>query len=95
MLRTIPSALLCWLFLLAQSHGQDVFVPRELKAVAVTHSDKEHAPQIEKAHLVNTLVTRFLKGKLNAIPPQLDPARFLKADGRKRRPLAAQAATRP
>ena len=43
MLRTIPSALLCWLFLLAQSHGQDVFVPRELKALAVTRSEKEPA----------------------------------------------------
>ena len=47
MWRAIP--ILCWLFLLAQSHGQDVFVPRELKAVAVTHSDKEPASQIEKA----------------------------------------------
>ena len=49
MLRTIPTALLCWLFLVAQSHGQDVFVPRELKAIAVTQSEKEHQPQIQKA----------------------------------------------
>src|ERR1044071_5098157 len=51
MLRTIPSALLCWLFLLAQSHGQDVFVPRELKAV--TRSEKERASQIEKTPPTN------------------------------------------
>ena len=49
MLRTIPTTLLCWLFLLAQSHGQDVFVPRQLKAIPVAHSEKEHAPQIQKA----------------------------------------------
>jgi murein DD-endopeptidase MepM/ murein hydrolase activator NlpD len=49
MLRTIPTALLCWLFLVAQSHGQDVFVPRQLKAIPVAQSEKEHAPQIQKA----------------------------------------------
>jgi murein DD-endopeptidase MepM/ murein hydrolase activator NlpD len=49
MLRTIATALLCWLLLLAQSHGQDVFVPRQLRAIAVTPSEKEHAPQTEKA----------------------------------------------
>src|SRR5882724_9391261 len=49
MSRTIPSALLCWLFLLAPSYGQDVFVPRELKAAAGTRSEKERASQIEKA----------------------------------------------
>lgn len=52
MLRTIPTALLCWLFLLAQSHGQDVFVPRQLKAIAVTQSEKEQ-PQIQKAPPAN------------------------------------------
>jgi murein DD-endopeptidase MepM/ murein hydrolase activator NlpD len=35
MWRTIPIALSCLLFFLTQSYGQDVFVPRELKAVAV------------------------------------------------------------
>ena len=37
-----------------------------------------HAPQIEKARLVNELVLRFLRDKLKNIPPMLDPARFLK-----------------
>jgi len=37
-----------------------------------------HAPQIEKARLVNQLVLRFLKDKLKAVPPTLDPARFLR-----------------
>jgi pimeloyl-ACP methyl ester carboxylesterase len=37
-----------------------------------------HAPQIEKARLVNQLVQRFLRDKLKAIPPQLDAARFLR-----------------
>ena len=36
-----------------------------------------HAPQIEKSRLVNTLVTRFLRDRLKAVPPMLDPARFL------------------
>ncbi len=36
-----------------------------------------HAPQIEKAGLVNKLVVRFLRDKLKAIPPPLDPVRFL------------------
>ena len=36
-----------------------------------------HAPQIEKARLVNQLTTRFLRDKLKSIPPTLDPARFL------------------
>ena len=34
-----------------------------------------HAPQIEKARLVNTLVTQFLQDRLRAIPPLLDPTR--------------------
>ncbi len=36
-----------------------------------------HAPQIEKAGLVNKLVVRFLRDKLRSIPPQLDAIRFL------------------
>jgi len=39
-----------------------------------------HAPQIEKARLVNKLVTRFLRDKLKAVPPALDPGRL--PDGR-------------
>ncbi|GAC1447485.1 MAG: alpha/beta fold hydrolase [Isosphaeraceae bacterium] len=41
-----------------------------------------HAPQIEKARLVNKLVTRFLRDKLKPTPPLLDPAVFL--DSRRR-----------
>jgi abhydrolase domain-containing protein 6 len=37
-----------------------------------------HAPQIEKSGLVNQLVLRFLRDKLKAIPPTLDPVRFLR-----------------
>lgn len=48
-----------------------------------------HAPQIEKARLVNQLVHRFLKDSLKNIPPTLDPARFLnKRDQRSRAKLA-------
>lgn len=36
-----------------------------------------HAPQIEKARLVNTLVTRFLRDKLDSIPAALDASRCL------------------
>ena len=35
MWRTIPTLFFCWLFLLAPARGQDVFVPRELKAIPV------------------------------------------------------------
>ncbi len=41
-----------------------------------------HAPQIEKAGLVNTLVERFLRDKLESIPLALEPARVLKASDR-------------
>lgn len=56
MFRRIPTALLCWLFLLAQSYGQEVFVPRQLKAIAVTQSEKENPPEIQKALPVKDLV---------------------------------------
>ena len=36
-----------------------------------------HAPQIEKAGLVNRLIASFLRDKLTTIPPALDPNRFL------------------
>jgi pimeloyl-ACP methyl ester carboxylesterase len=45
-----------------------------------------HAPQIEKARLVNQLILRFHRDKLKAIPPTLDPARFLQKQERRRRP---------
>ena len=37
-----------------------------------------HAPQIEKASLVNPLVTRYLLSKLASIPPDLDHRRYLR-----------------
>ena len=36
-----------------------------------------HAPQIEKARLVNQLISKYLRDKLKTIPPDLDPYRFL------------------
>lgn len=36
-----------------------------------------HAPQIEKARLVNQLISKYLRDKLQAIPPDLDAMRFL------------------
>ncbi len=36
-----------------------------------------HAPQIEKARLVNQLISRYLRDKLKAVHPALDPRRFL------------------
>ncbi len=50
-----------------------------------------HAPQIEKARLVNQLVSRYLRDKLKVIPPALDPERFLIRHARppdRLRPLA-------
>ena len=41
-----------------------------------------HAPQIEKARLVNHLVSRFLRDRLKTIPPALEPARFLKGESK-------------
>jgi pimeloyl-ACP methyl ester carboxylesterase len=63
---------------------------RILKVRQVVIPKCGHAPQIEKSHVVNTLVTRFLKGKLQAIPPQLDPARFLERESKRHRALAAR-----
>lgn len=40
-----------------------------------------HAPQIERARLVNTLIRRFLGGRLDAIPRGLAPDRFLEDRG--------------
>jgi len=68
---------------------------RILKVRQVVIPKCGHAPQIEKAHLVNQLVTRFLRDGLKAIPPQLDPARFLATEGKRARAMAAHAATRP
>jgi len=52
-----------------------------------------HAPQIEKSRLVNTLTTRFLRDRLKAIPPQLDPARFLQP--KDNRPVLVKLGTTP
>jgi abhydrolase domain-containing protein 6 len=43
-----------------------------------------HAPQIEKSRLVNTLITSFLRDRLKAVHPMLDPARFLEKETRPR-----------
>jgi abhydrolase domain-containing protein 6 len=50
---------------------------RMLKARQVVIPKCGHAPQIEKARLVNKLVSRFLRDKLKTIPPTLDASRFL------------------
>jgi pimeloyl-ACP methyl ester carboxylesterase len=52
-----------------------------------------HAPQIEKARVVNHLISRFLRDKLKSIPPALDPDRFLELQSRPfhhRSPFLAQ-----
>src|SRR5438105_2185886 len=48
MFRATLTALLCWAFLLAQSYGQDVFVPRELKAIPVSRVKKEGVQSAKK-----------------------------------------------
>ncbi|MEY2490558.1 MAG: hypothetical protein QOC70_2500 [Verrucomicrobiota bacterium] len=48
MLRTLSTALFCSLLLLAQIQAQDVFVPRELKAIPVTQSEKQAPPSMPK-----------------------------------------------
>jgi pimeloyl-ACP methyl ester carboxylesterase len=49
-----------------------------------------HAPQIEKARLVNQLVLRFMRDKLTNVPPALDPARFLSKPDEWHWPLVPQ-----
>lgn len=50
---------------------------RMLKARQVVIPKCGHAPQIERSRLVNRLVLHFLRGSLKAVPPTLDPGRFL------------------
>src|SRR5947207_3585961 len=90
MLRTIPSALLCWLFLLAPSQGQDVFVPRELKAVAVTASEKERASRIEKVPPANEPVAA--KQSLVTQPAKTMPANEPAANPRQEKTQAVKEA---
>ena len=47
MWRTTPILLFCWLFFMAAVRGQDVFVPRELKAIPV-HPVKKAEPVVAK-----------------------------------------------
>jgi abhydrolase domain-containing protein 6 len=59
---------------------------RMIKARQVVIPRCGHAPQIEKARLVNHLVLRFLRDGLKTIPQPLDPIRFL----RERKSASAQ-----
>lgn len=63
-------------------------VPGSIRAAAaipdvrqVVIPDCGHAPQIEKARLVNRLITRHLTDRPGPIPATLDPARFLDRSG--------------
>jgi pimeloyl-ACP methyl ester carboxylesterase len=55
---------------------------RLIKARQVVIPKCGHAPQIEKARLVNKLVLSFLRDKLKTIPPALDPTRALNSPKR-------------
>ena len=55
---------------------------RMIRARQVVIPKCGHAPQIEKSRLVNTLITRFLRGRLKAVHPMLEPARFLNKEAR-------------
>ena len=61
-----------------------------LKARQVVIPKCGHAPQIEKARLVNQLVLRFLRDGLKTIPPMLDRDRFLAQIDRPQRPRVPQ-----
>jgi abhydrolase domain-containing protein 6 len=59
-------------------------VPGSIKAASRIHGVRQvviprcgHAPQIEKARLVNQLISRYLRDKLNSVHPALDPRRIL------------------
>ena len=62
---------------------------RILKVRQVVIPKCGHAPQIEKARLINGLVKQFLNGGLKSIPMQLDPRRFLVEEGKKTRAKAS------
>ena len=56
MSRKLTIALLCWFVLVGQSYSQDVFVPRELKAVAVKKEAPE--PVVKRAEPVTPSVVK-------------------------------------
>jgi abhydrolase domain-containing protein 6 len=58
---------------------------RMLRVRQVVIPNCGHAPQIEKARLVNQLVVRFLRDQLKTIPPALDPRRFLLKEAQRQR----------
>jgi hypothetical protein len=68
---------------------------QRVRQVVIPHCG--HAPQIEKARLVNQLVSRYLRDKLRTIPAHLDPYRFLceQAEGRQPRTERQAATSRP
>jgi pimeloyl-ACP methyl ester carboxylesterase len=51
---------------------------RMIKARQVVIPKCGHAPQIEKSRLINGLVSKYLRDKLNTVPSQLDAARWLR-----------------
>jgi abhydrolase domain-containing protein 6 len=57
--------------------GAIIAAERIVKVRQVVIPKCGHAPQIEKARLVNPLVSRFLRDKLRVIPPALEASRFL------------------
>ncbi|MEY2482020.1 MAG: hypothetical protein QOK24_548 [Verrucomicrobiota bacterium] len=56
MSRKLTIALLCWFVLIGRSYSQDVFVPRELKAVAVKKEAPE--PVVKRAETVTASVVK-------------------------------------
>jgi abhydrolase domain-containing protein 6 len=69
---------------LSDVRGSILAAEQILKVRQVVIPKCGHAPQIEKARLVNQLVVRYLKDKLKTIPPALDPERFLEQSRRPR-----------
>jgi hypothetical protein len=67
---------------------------RMIKARQIVIPRCGHAPQIEKARLVNTLIERFLRDRLKTIPQPLDHTKFLRehADDTRRNHRPPQAA---
>lgn len=75
MLRAIPIVLCCSLLLSAQSHGQDVFVPRQSKALPKLK--KEEPPEAESQKPVATNspeVSESKKAESEKAPAKKDPA---------------------
>lgn len=73
MRRTIPVALICWFTLVVSSRGQDVFVPRELKARTAAKPEEASQPEKNAAARDSVVPKTAATGLLTEPPANLHP----------------------